>query len=74
MYTQHKINAIISIIISLHLGELLHPGFAVPVHLRELLADPREFTKGGLVKGGFSNNDVTITRKLLNPSLLNPPL
>ena len=34
----------------------------------------REITKGGLVKGGFSNNDMIITHKLLNPPLLNPPL
>ena len=37
-------------------------------------APPREFTKGALVKGGFSNHDIIITHKLLNPPLLNPPL
>ena len=33
----------------------------------------REFTKGGLCKGGFSNSRIMITHKLLNPPLLNPP-
>ena len=28
----------------------------------------------GFSKGGFSNNDIIITHKLLNPPLLTPPL
>ena len=30
--------------------------------------------KRGFCKGAFSNNDIIITRQLLNPPLLNPPL